>query len=88
MRRRIVSNPSLPLLFTLEKAVYLKINVIFHKSWARRWNFRRGAILDTGIPPHHSLLPLLSTKRDKHIYFLLVSWGNCGFIQLMWDKKY
>lgn len=82
MRRRIVCNPSLPLLFTLEKAVYLKINVIFHKSWARSWNFQREA-------RHRNPTPSQSPTRHvqgKHIY-LLVSRGNYDFIQLMWDKK-
>ena len=39
MRRPIVSNPGLPLIFTLEKAVYLKINLIFHKSLGTKMEF-------------------------------------------------
>lgn len=34
-----MSNPGLPLIFTLEKAVYLKINLIFHKSLGTKMEF-------------------------------------------------
>ena len=60
-----MSNPSLPLLFTLEKAVYLKINVIFQKPLGTKMEFPKRGQTPAGIPSHHSSPPFFFNETGQ-----------------------